>query len=118
MKLRYEKNIRILNDLMGYCHFLGANSFTVGFELRGAQSTISIDAGIAHMPQENIDHLRRILNMPRQPEIEQNYWNLSGEEEIDDELSLAGMMVDTAEVNYQNGRLYIVARRQEQSVEE
>ena len=39
--------------------------------------------------------------------MEQNYWNLSGEEEIDGELSLAGMMVDTAEVAY-DGNLLIV----------
>ncbi len=118
MKLRYEKNIRVLTNLMGYCRLLGAQNFSVDFTMDGSVSVIEVRAGIAAVDSACLAELSKTLNIPRQREVEQYYWNVSGEEEIDDELALVGMMVDRAAVQYANGVLTIRCERVETATTE
>lgn len=118
MKLRYEKNIRIMNDLLGYCHYLGAHTFQMDLDMQPAVSHITVRADVSHIAPGEVESLSRLLNLPRQREVEQNYWNISGEEEIDTELTLAAVMIDSAEVSYAGGELTISVHRIHQSREE
>ena len=118
MKLEYEKNIRIMNDLMGYCHFMGAYHMQVEFDLQPDQSTITLNADVSNITEQQAQELEALLNIPRQREVEQNYWNISGEEEISTEISLAAMMVDKAKVWLKGKRIYIWVQRMRYSTEE
>jgi len=118
MKLRYEKCINIMSDIMGYCHLKGCYDFNIDFVLRRTESEIIIRAKMDKVSPDILENLNHVLNIPRQPEIEQYYWNIGGEEDIDDELSLAGMMIDKATATYENGILQICALRYEASCEE
>lgn len=111
MKMRYEKNIRILNDILGYFFYLGGNHFTTDMTMHAASTALTVTADIKNLSPEKLDQLRRMLSIPRQRDMEQNYWNISGEEEIDGEISLAGMMVDTAEVSYDGETLSVKVER-------
>lgn len=113
MKLRYEKSIRILNDLLGYCHFLGGDVLHSDLELLDGLTRVRVVAELPHPGEEEMDCIRRLLGMPRQREIEQNYWNISGEEEIEGELSLVGMMTDRYDIHYEAGALRITVERLE-----
>ena len=117
MKLRYEKSMRVLTDIMGYCHLIGGQHFSVDFNMSGSQTEIEIKTQLAQVEQSELDNLNTMLNIPRQREVEQYYWNISGEEEIDNELSLAGMMVDEATVAYEDGVLTVTALRLDASDE-
>lgn len=111
MKLRYEKSMRVLTDIMGYCHLIGCQDFNVDFVMRDRETEITVRAKMDNIPDEVVEKLDRILNIPRQREVEQYYWNIGGEEEIDDELPLAGMMIDKAVITRENGTLVINALR-------
>ena len=54
-----------------------------------------------------IDHLRTTFNRQRQYEIEEYYWQLAGENDDDDEITLIGAMIDTAIVEKRDGNLYL-----------
>ena len=54
-----------------------------------------------------IDHFRKTLNRQRQHEIEEYYWQLAGETDEDDEMTLVGAMVDSAVVEKRDGNLYV-----------
>jgi len=56
---------------------------------------------------EQIEHLRRTLNKQRQSEIEEYYWQLAGENDDEDELTLISAMIDTATVEKREGHLYL-----------
>ncbi|MDL2324340.1 hypothetical protein LJC61_04220 [Ruminococcaceae bacterium OttesenSCG-928-A16] len=118
MKLRFEKNIRILTDILGHCHFLGGNICHTDFSLLPTHSHIVVQAEIPNLSSKAIADTHRTLNIPRQKDLEQNYWNISGEEAIDGELMLAGIMVDTASVSYDGKILTIDVVRQEETAEE
>ena len=118
MKLKFEKNMRIITDVAGYCFLLGARNFQIGLDITPAVSNIHISAQLSHAEDEKIEELQQVLNTPRQHEMEQNYWNLAGGEEVDGELLLAGIMVDEAVVDYSDGKLDIAIRRFHHSTQE
>lgn len=118
MKLRYEKNVRVLSDLLGYCHLIGSNDFATHLVLEPTRSIIEVRCKVRLLPQERLDELNKYLSIPRQHEVEQYYWNISGEEEIDSELSLAGMMVDTVDICYDGEELTILCQRLNETNEE
>ena len=103
--------MRILNDLLGYLHYKGAHVSHMDMEMLPEKSVITVCAPLPGMPEDELGQLTRILNVPRQREVEQNYWNISGEEDMDVELTLVGVMTDAADVTYQNGTLTITVER-------
>ena len=54
-----------------------------------------------------INHFSKTLNNQRQSEIEEYYWQLAGENESENELTLIGAMVDSATVEKRDGNLYV-----------
>lgn len=118
MKMKYKKTLRVMNDLMGYCYYLGAQDIHVDFSIHQPGADVTVQAAVPSIDKAKIDELSQLLNMPRQREVEQNYWNISGEEQLDNELTLAAMMVDSAEVSYDNGTLTIHVHRTHTSLEE
>ena len=58
-----------------------------------------------------LDYFRKTLNGQRQSEIEEYYWQLAGETDEDDELTLIGAMIDTAVVEKRDGNLYVEIMR-------
>ena len=114
MKMRYENNIRILTDILGHFFYLGGCHFTTDIKMSPHSTELTVTGRIKDLSSAQVDHLKRLLSIPRQKDMEQNYWNLSGEEEIDGELSLAGMMVDTAEVTYDGSLLIVRVERYEE----
>lgn len=109
MKMRYEKNVRILNYLMGYCNFLGGTHFKIDFEMTPCCTYITVACTLPSLADTQLEEARRLLQIPRQREIEQSYWNVSGEEELDNELSLVGVMTDTAKIVYDESNLFTIS---------
>lgn len=103
----FEKNIRIMSDLMSYCYRLGAMDYHVDMERIDDEYRCRIRCTLPGMREENVRELDVELNRPRQKEIEQNFWGLSGEAVTDAELTLVGMMVDRAVVTYEGEQLTI-----------
>jgi len=46
--------------------------------------------------------------MPRRHDIEEYYWELTGDDDLDTELSLVGMMVDDVVIDYKNNKDLII----------
>ena len=65
MKLRYEKNIRILNDLLGYCHYLDAHNFQIDLNMHPDVSNITVRDDVPFISEEDVQELERLLNLPR-----------------------------------------------------
>ena len=107
MKHKFEKILRVTADLLTYCHQLGATDYHVDMTQHGEQCHCHIRCTVRGLFEDSLNELRTELARPRMQEIEQSYWGLSGEIESDTELTLVGMMVDTAEVAYEGDQLSI-----------
>lgn len=79
-------------------------------------SLFSLCAEVDPIPQENIDRISRQLNEKRQHEIEENFWMLGGDSELqgESEMFLVGIMIDKATVTYAEGKLTVHAKRIEE----
>ena len=107
MKFKFEKNLRIINEIMTYLHKLGANDINVTFHTEDNASSFLMWGHIKEIDDIELYNLKKILNTNRQHEVEEYYWNLGGECELEGELSLVGMMIDKAEISYNDSILSI-----------
>lgn len=115
MYLHLEKCMRIVSDLVGFCHIEGAEEFQISIlhDKKNRTSNITISCPIPDLSQKTLNNLAEELSLPRQHEVEQDYWQLNGESEMSGELTLTGMMIDSAEVRYEEGILYILIVRED-----
>lgn len=107
MRHEIKKVCRIVDELTTI--FLGEDTNEVDFKIITSPEKTIIRMVDYHTNYSEafIDHFRKTLNNQRQSEIEEYYWQLAGETDDDDELTLIGAMVDTATVEKRDGNLYI-----------
>lgn len=113
MKFTIEKNLKIVNELITYFYKLGNSNVHIDLTTEDNKSYFCISGEIKSISTTEIDSLIKILNVPRQHEVEQYYWHLGGESEFDCELTLVGMMVDDATVDYKDGILTVKLLRKD-----
>ena len=113
MKFKIEKNVRIISDLIAYCYRMGGGDYHIEMKLNKNVSVFYISVAVPKLTQEDLKSLEETLRAPRQHEMEQNYWAISGDSDGDLELSLVGMMIDDAKIDFTDGVLTIMARREE-----
>jgi len=114
MDFIFEKNMRIISDILAYCHNRGARHCQVDIEWKESLSVCEIRAALDRCSEEQLSELRALLGTPRQHEIEQSFWGLSGDVDIDPELALIGMMIDRVDVTFAGGWLTIRVEREEE----
>ena len=106
-----NKSICIVSELMLCCHKLGGTTSHIDVNLQSNTAYYKIRSPIAYVELEDLERVRYYLNQPRDRMMEENYWMLGGQSEDDGQLMLIGMMVDDAEVTFENGELCICVNR-------
>ncbi|MGD9559415.1 MAG: hypothetical protein AB7V55_02280 [Oscillospiraceae bacterium] len=115
MSVELEKGLRIITDLVSLCYYEGADEFKMELHMQpdSGSTLMEIECPMPGLPEGFVDQLCKELSLHRQHEVEQTYWELSGETDLADELTLVGMMVDKAHVTYNDGVLHIKMWRKE-----
>ena len=113
MKYHFDRNLRIVNELMTYLYKLGSKDINVILQKEDYNTVIIVWGKINNINTDDLDNLTTVLNTNRQHEVEETYWHLGGESESDGELSLVGMMIDEAEITYSNNILKLEVYRNE-----
>ncbi len=107
MRHEIKKICRIVDELTTL--FLRDDTNEVDFKIKTSseKTIISIVDYNTRFSDDAIRHLEDTLNLQRQAEIEEYYWQLAGETDEGDELTLISAMIDTAEIEKKDGNLYI-----------
>ena len=111
MKISAEKTMKIASELLSYCHHRGADDFHLEIKLDLKSASYVIKASPADVSDKELERLARLLNAPRQRDVEQDYWELIGESDDYCELTLIGMITDNAIVEYKDQVLLIKVYR-------
>ena len=111
MSTPLDKSISIVSELMLYCHKLGSTTSHIVMDLQPDVAYYEIRAPIEYVKPEELERVRYYLNQPRDRVIEESYWMLSSRSDGTEQLRLIGMMVDEAEVIFENGELSICVKR-------
>lgn len=111
MRHEVKKICRIVDELTTL--FLRDDTDEVDFKIKreGGKSVITMIDYNTHFDDAYVLHLSEILNGQRQAEIEEYYWQLAGETDEGDELTLIGAMIDSAKVEKREGNLYVTLTR-------
>ncbi|MEG0614027.1 MAG: hypothetical protein RR486_16145 [Clostridium sp.] len=107
MKHLHQRNIRIISELSGYLVRVGCNDMHIDFNTIDNITHIIFTTTTNCLSEENINELKKLLNLPRRKDIEEYYWELNGDDDFNSELSLIGMMTDSANITYDNNILEI-----------
>ena len=111
MKHEFEKNLHIIGDLFAYGHSQGASEYNVSISRQKDMVVFTVKVWPVRIAEKELEKLVQNLNAPRQREVEQSYWGLSGDSQSHAELALVGMMSDETEVDYTEDVLTIIVRR-------
>lgn len=111
MKLYFEKNIRIINELMTYFHRLGCNDINVKLNTKETYSTFTIWGKVGEIRSEDLLKLDRMLNIPRQRELEEYFWSIDSDCQFEEDLSVVGIMTDKVDVTYNESILKLQVHR-------
>ncbi|HML46996.1 MAG TPA: hypothetical protein PKE04_09655 [Clostridia bacterium] len=113
MRQIFEKNTRIMTNLLAFLYELGGESFHVDISPGARVSRMRICAKIPHLSAQTIKDMESTLRLPRQRDMEENYWYLSGESEFGSNLTLVALMTDCVHFSYQDGELTVELEREE-----
>jgi len=114
MHFKFRKNLRIMNELMTCIHKLGANDISFNLNENGDETLFTIWGEIDFIEESHLQNLTNLLSTKRQHEIEEYYWNLPSNYNSESQLAIVGMMIDFAEVIYDNNVLTIKLSRIEE----
>ncbi|MGL4362140.1 MAG: hypothetical protein ACRCSG_02540 [Cellulosilyticaceae bacterium] len=103
MRHEFKKVSRIIDELTTF--FLEHEAKEVDFKIsvKKDREIINIEASPINNMRKIIEELQHVLSCPRESEIEEYYWELAGECDYSadsTELSLIGMMIDSANIDY------------------
>jgi hypothetical protein len=107
MRHEIKKICRIVDELTTL--FLKEDSNEVDFKIITSpeQAIIRIVDYNTHFSEKAVAELCQMFNRQRQSEIEEYYWQLAGETDEDDELTLISAMIDSAKAEIVGGDLYM-----------
>lgn len=111
MKLYFEKNIMIINELMHYFHRLGCTNIHINLNTEETYSTFCIWGKIKEIKTEDLSKLNKMLNIPRQRELEEYFWSIDSDCQFEEDLSVIGMMTDKVDVTYNENILKLQVHR-------
>ena len=111
MKGEFERGLHIIGEMLSYCHRKGAGEFHIDITTENRETTLMVKGSPIKRDDVDMNMLLKMLNSPRQREIEEYYWSLSGESECYSELQLVGMMTDEVSVEHNDQTLSIVLKR-------
>ena len=100
MKHIYQKNIKVIDELMSFCYKYGATDIHIDVTYKDESFLIDVETKILNLSEEVLEMANRLLSAPRCHEMESYYWGLSGDDDTDTELTLVGMMSDDAHIDY------------------
>lgn len=105
-----QKSIKLVSELTAFFFKAGAKEMDINIKDEEKEVVISIKAKIKDLTQDKLNILND-LNTPRQSQVEEYYWELAGENDQYQELTLVGMMIDQAEINYEDDILEVAVYR-------
>lgn len=102
-----QKTARIVDEIVSLFLKKGSNDIDIKIKRKIDYTHIILTINNSSISDDAVDRLDEFLNIQRQSEIEEYYWELMGETSNEDELFLIGSMVDSATVKKNDNTLYI-----------
>lgn len=98
MKHNKKRVSKIIDELITYLFSMEANNININVLDREEDYKILVESNYKKEYEDMLDKLIVALKSPKQEEIEEYYWELTGESDVGTEIYLVGMMIDKVDV--------------------
>lgn len=111
MKHEKRKLSKMIDELIVYLFSMCATEINVNIRDCGEYYKVHMKGNYSNNQQEKIQKLVKALKCPRREEIEETYWELTGDCDVDTELTLVGVMTDKVEIDIFDNEIEITLIR-------
>lgn len=111
MKNEIIKVTKIVDELIDFYFVNSAKKVNISVEETKDSFIIEIESDNIRCDEEKIQNFKDLIDIQRQREMEEYYWQLAGTSLDGEEYNLIGMMVDESIVEYNCPRLKITLIR-------
>lgn len=109
MKHTKKRISKIADELLNFLMSIGADDITINVKDEEDRYKICAKSNyVKANNEEKLNDLIKCIDCPKQEEMEEFYWELAGECDVDTELSLISMMVDKIKLDIDDDTIYIV----------
>lgn len=98
---------KIVNELITYFFSIGATNININLEEKDKYFKIFLKCNYSGKDKTKINTILKQLQCEKQTEVEEYYWELAGSSDMDNELTLVGMMIDDAKINIMENTIEI-----------
>jgi hypothetical protein len=109
MKHNKKRISKIVDELITYFFSMGATDMNI--QEKKDYYKITLNTNYIAKDQAKIEKLIKSLKCDKQEEMEEYYWELAGDCDVDTELTLVGMMIDKAEINIHEESIQLILYR-------
>lgn len=106
MKHVKKRIAKIVDELTTYFFSMGATDININLKDEKEYYKISLKCNYTK-DQGKIDKLIKYLKCAKQEEMEEYFWELAGDCDVDTELTLVGMMTDEAEIDINGNQIEV-----------
>ncbi|SKC84852.1 hypothetical protein [Maledivibacter halophilus] len=107
MKHVKKRIAKIVDELTTYFFSMGATDININLKDEKEFYKISLKCNYKYKGKEKIDKLIKSLKCEKQEGMEEYFWELAGDSDVDTELTLVGMMTDEAEIDYNGNEIEV-----------
>ncbi|MCT4620757.1 MAG: hypothetical protein N4A62_15390 [Marinisporobacter sp.] len=111
MKHNKKRISKIVDELVAYFFTMGATDININLQEKEDYYKIVLSCNYIVKNQEKIEKMIKCLKCDKQEEMEEYYWELAGDCDVDTELTLVGMMTDEAEIDISEDEIKLVLYR-------
>ena len=112
MKHEKKRIIKIIDEIITFLYSIGATDINLKIKDEKDKVTVEFDSDYKKECREKLDFFVHILrNSEKHQELEEYYWELVGESDVDTEISIIRMMVDDIKINIDDDFVNLILTR-------
>lgn len=111
MKHTKKRITKIVDEMITYLFKIGATDINIDLQENVDYYKMSFKSNYTSKDKTKLDKLKKCLKCNKREEVEEYYWELTGQCDVDCQLTLVGMMVDKADINIGEDTIEVILYR-------
>ncbi len=111
MKHANKRVGKIVDELFTFFLNIGAKNITINYQDQDLYHAINLDCDRPKGKEKELAKLKKYLKCEKSEEMEEFFWELAGESDVDTEITIVGMMCDEKKLSITDDRIEIKLKR-------
>ena len=100
MKHEKMRLVKMLDEILFFSLMHDSTEVDINIKIDKEKYIIEFEDNSKGISKKTIEKMIELTNVEKQPEMEEYYWELTGQQEYDSEFTLVGLMSDKVDINY------------------